>query len=92
MVPLPAGHSHVLSQTIAGLNHDLILQPSLSPVHAQQAFEDGDFKREEHPTMRCTQHGGDVLFVPSMWGHATRNLRQSIGTAYEFSLEPFCLE
>ncbi len=40
----------------------------------------------------CTQRAGDLLFVPSQWGHGTINERQSIGVAYEFSLEAFCME
>lgn len=35
--------------------------------------------------VECTQNGGDVLFVPPGWGHATLNLRTSVGIALEFS-------
>lgn len=42
--------------------------------------------------LECTQEAGDMLFVPTLWGHATLNERQAIGTAYELSLEPFCME
>ena len=34
--------------------------------------------------LRCTQHAGDVLFVPEMWGHATHNILPTVGTAIEF--------
>ena len=42
--------------------------------------------------LECVQHGGDALFVPALWGHATLNLRPSIGCAYEFMTEAFCME
>ena len=42
--------------------------------------------------MTCTQQPGDIMFVPSLWGHGTINLKQSIGVAHEFTIEPFCME
>lgn len=42
--------------------------------------------------LQCTQHPGDVMFVPSLWGHATLNMKQSIGVAHEFSVETFIME
>jgi hypothetical protein len=42
--------------------------------------------------LTCTQRGGDIFYVPTLWGHATLNLMQSIGVAHEFSIEPFCME
>jgi hypothetical protein len=40
----------------------------------------------------CTQYGGDLMFVPALWGHGTLNMKQSIGVAHEFSVESFCSE
>ena len=37
----------------------------------------------EHP-MECTQRAGDVIIVPSGWGHAVLNTKTSIGFAVEF--------
>ena len=34
--------------------------------------------------LQCTQRGGDVVYVPSGWGHAVLNVRTSIGFAVEF--------
>jgi len=34
--------------------------------------------------LACTQRGGDVLYVPYTWSHATVNLRTSVGFAVEF--------
>ena len=33
--------------------------------------------------LECTQHPGELMYVPDMWGHATLNLRESIGVALE---------
>ena len=37
-------------------------------------------------SLQCTQQAGDIVFVPKNWGHATLNIRQSIGLAYELSI------
>lgn len=34
--------------------------------------------------LECTQQAGDVIFVPSAWGHAVLNIKTSIGFAVEF--------
>ena len=34
--------------------------------------------------LECMQEPGDVLFVPQMWGHATYNVKASVGVAIEF--------
>jgi hypothetical protein len=39
------------------------------------------------PLMFCEQQQGEVLFVPRGWGHATLNLRESIGVANFFQDE-----
>lgn len=43
-------------------------------------------------SLQCHQRSGDVMFVPSLWGHGTLNTRESIGVAHEFSVEDFCME
>ena len=37
--------------------------------------------------IECVQEAGDVLVVPSLVSHATLNLEESVGVAYEFSFE-----
>ena len=39
-------------------------------------------------TFECVQDAGEVLYVPQSWGHATLNLRQSVGLAQEFRKTP----
>ena len=41
-------------------------------------------RRAAAPPLQCTQRGGDVLYVPSGWGHAVLNTRTSVGFAVEF--------
>lgn len=33
--------------------------------------------------IECVQHAGEVVYVPSMWSHATINLDECIGLAVE---------
>jgi hypothetical protein len=35
--------------------------------------------------LQCTQQAGDVLILPAMWGHATRNEGFSLGLGYLFT-------
>jgi oxalate decarboxylase/phosphoglucose isomerase-like protein (cupin superfamily) len=42
--------------------------------------------------LQCHQRSGDVIYVPSLWGHGTLNTKESIGVAHEFSIEEFCME
>lgn len=41
--------------------------------------------------IQFTQHGGDVVYLPALWGHATLNVSYSIGVAYEFGVDDFPL-
>jgi hypothetical protein len=38
---------------------------------------------KEQP-LECTQRAGDVIFIPSGWGHSVINIKTSIGFAVEF--------
>ena len=40
--------------------------------------------------LSCVQEAGDVVYVPTSWGHATLNEKQSIGVAHEVFFDPFC--
>ena len=42
--------------------------------------------------LECTQYAGDIMYVPTLWGHGTLNIKQSIGVAHEFSVESVCME
>jgi hypothetical protein len=49
-------------------------------------------QRVEDGALQCHQRSGDVMYVPSLWGHGTLNTKESIGVAHEFSIEDFCME
>jgi hypothetical protein len=40
----------------------------------------------------CVQRAGNVLYVPALWGRGALSEVQSIGVAFELSLEGFCME
>jgi hypothetical protein len=44
----------------------------------------GSQKQQQAATLRCIQHAGDVIFVPSGWAHGVLNLKESVGIAVEF--------
>ena len=51
-----------------------MVPPVLLPQDAEEADVLG---------LRCVQEAGDLLYVPSNWGHTTLNLRASVGFAQE---------
>jgi hypothetical protein len=61
-------------------------------VSEQKMYNSFGDNTNHYPPLECTQNAGDVMFVPTLWGHATLNTMQSIGVAHEFSVESFCME
>lgn len=43
-----------------------------------------DYPLLQNQPFECIQEGGDIMFAPHIWGHATLNLGETIGIAYEF--------
>ena len=41
-------------------------------------------ERKQGDKVSTVQHSGDIVFVPEFWSHATLNLGESIGVAFEF--------
>ena len=75
----------------------LVSNETNTSPHDGEASPELNLERDLGAAMRrdllhCTQYSGDVMYVPTLWGHATLNVRQSIGVAHEFSVEPFCME
>lgn len=93
-------HGHAVNALAYGEKR-WFLQPPARGMYSKLPAEER-FLREHNGTaavpesearpLECTQHAGDLLFVPTLWSHGTLNVRQSIGTAYEFSIEPFAME
>ena len=77
-------------------------QPFARDLHAAAAAaasEEAAAKKEREDDgasawepLECVQEAGDLMFVPTLWAHGTLNLKQSIGVAYELSVESFCME
>jgi hypothetical protein len=61
-------------------------------VNAEGGDGGGAGAVEETAAMLCTQRAGDLMFVPTLWGHGTFNTMRSIGVAHEFSVEDICME
>ena len=62
----------------------------LPPKDAVYSMVPWDSSRE---SFTCVQDRGDVIVVPDSWSHATLNLAQSTGIAYELlvkSVMPLC--
>lgn len=85
-------HGNALNTMAYGMKHWFLYPPSEAFYSTQPsaAFAEHDIRARE--SLQCVQYGGDVMFVPSLWGHATLNRRQSIGVAHEFSVESFCMQ
>mmetsp|Transcript_19810 Transcript_19810/g.33321 ORF Transcript_19810/g.33321 Transcript_19810/m.33321 type:complete len:692 (+) Transcript_19810:81-2156(+) len=64
--------------------------PSLQYVKALREQEQS--KTGDNLPLQCTQRAGDLMFVPTLWGHATLNTKQCIGVAHEFSVDDICME
>ena len=68
-------------------------QASFSNVPAKEmvrrlAAEDVAAGKTMGGKLRCVQRAGDVVVVPTGWGHLTYNLATSIGVAKEFAISP----
>lgn len=86
-------HGHAVNTLAFGEKRWFIYPPGDAFYSTQPAL---DFVQTSSPAVsaawQCTQHSGDIMFVPTQWSHATLNVKQSIGVAHEFSIEPFCME
>ena len=94
-------HGHAVNLLFHGAKRWTLHPPRAAPYakepaaqrHARQSSSSstggGDGEATE---LQCVQHAGDILYVPTLWGHGTINEQQSIGVAFELSLEGFCME
>lgn len=86
-------HGHAINTMAFGEKHWFLLPPDeafYSTLPASE-FVPGVLRGNESSTWQCTQFSGDILYVPSLWSHATLNIKQTIGVAHEFSFESFCM-
>jgi len=90
-------HGHAVNTLAYGAKHWYLYPPSKAFYSTTPAYQFSKNKNEsasgnEEEALECTQMAGDIMFVPTLWGHATINVMQSIGVAHEFSVEAFCME
>lgn len=85
-----------LYSTMTGLEFHAVLTGNLNPEQLRQrgwsAGKVEQFLNRARNYMQCTQHPGDIFYVPPLYGHSTLNTMQSIGVAHEFSIESFGME
>ncbi len=101
-------HGHAMNTLAYGKKHWLLYRPvdtfyTTATYSSYRKFIlNGTYKsddnnllynlKDEKVTVQCTQEAGDVLYVPSLWGHGTINIQQSVGVAIEVMSENFCME
>jgi hypothetical protein len=83
-------HTHALNTLAYGEKRWFLFPPSEAFYSTKPALEFARSDPRAAAALQVTQRAGDVLYVPSLWGHATLNLRQSVGVAHEFTLEGVC--
>jgi len=91
-------HGHAINTLAYGEKNWYLWPPGLamySTISAIELVTLLESRTAESPSLRplrCTQRAGDVMFVPTLWAHATFNSQQSIGVAHEFSTESYCMQ
>lgn len=89
-------HGHAVNSLAYGEKKWFLQPPSSASYSKTPSLEFAKYL-QSHPhkassLMQCTQKAGDVIYVPTLWGHATLNTMQSIGVAHEFSVDDICME
>lgn len=82
-------HTHAYNVLVHGRKKWTLLPPRHSlyaTEHIQNWLKGDQYKKlkEEGAMLECIQEPGDVLYVPSSWGHGVLNLAESVGYAMEF--------
>ena len=101
-------HGHAMNTLAYGKKHWLLYRPidtfyttttysSYRKFILNGTYKSGDDNllynlKDTKVTIQCTQEAGDILYIPSLWGHGTVNLQQSVGVAMEVMSEQFCME
>lgn len=85
-------HTHIMAHNMLYEGQKLwwFLPPLLSFTSNIHAIQWRDELVQEQPgALTCTQHAGDVFFVPTHWGHGLLNQDDSFGFACEFEWSPW---
>ena len=81
-------HCDAVNGLVFGLKRWWLLPPEdafYTREHPSTLVDSSGRAAGEHArALQCTQHGGDLLFVPQSWGHAVLNEAESVAAAFEF--------
>ena len=80
-------HTTAINTLAYGRKRWFLTPPELSQYSTQHpaAWFEQEYAQADAKPLECIQEAGDLLVVPSMWGHATINIETSIGMAFEFT-------
>eukprot|EP00808_Paulinella_micropora_P014173 g12304.t1 len=85
-------HTHIMAHNMLyeGQKFWWFLTPLLSFTSNIHAIIWRDhLVQEQEGILTCTQHAGDIMFVPTHWGHGIVNQADSMGFACEFEWTPW---
>mmetsp|Transcript_10934 Transcript_10934/g.11355 ORF Transcript_10934/g.11355 Transcript_10934/m.11355 type:complete len:102 (-) Transcript_10934:61-366(-) len=85
-------HGHAVNSLAYGEKRWFLYPPENSFYSTKPSLEFVQYDKKQYNSLQCHQKSGDVMYVPSLWGHGTLNTKQSIGVAHEFSIEDVCME
>lgn len=85
------GHGTALLTLFSGQKRWYLQPPGKLPAAtSRHLFEDVQYWEQNvlphlggSAPISCVQQAGDTIFVPSMWNHATINLKATLGTAWQ---------
>ncbi len=83
-------HGHAFNVLLHGAKRWFLTPTPFASYSNKTAWEwyQNDFPRlkDAHQITECMQFGGEVMYVPSGWGHAVLNTATSIGFSGEFKV------
>eukprot|EP01119_Soliformovum_irregulare_P012678 TRINITY_DN3305_c3_g1_i3.p1 TRINITY_DN3305_c3_g1~~TRINITY_DN3305_c3_g1_i3.p1 ORF type:complete len:601 (+),score=183.08 TRINITY_DN3305_c3_g1_i3:16-1818(+) len=81
----PHFHGDAWNALIFGKKHWFLYPPDrafFSRKHVMKWYEEDKKKRDD--PLECLQRPGEIVYVPSNWGHAVINMQSSVALAIEF--------
>ena len=78
-------HAASLNANFMGVKRYVLLPPEKS-VYSTVPVAKWSRSNLQRPILKCVQMPGDILFIPSLWGHGVENLEATCGIAQEFMI------